>query len=95
MPTLCKVAVLVDKYQWHALMTPHAILWFESLLDIRSLPATIDETSLQRLWIAWLFGMKAHFKALSRHVQQYSCRSIDLTDDSIRLPNKVLSKWTS
>ena len=92
LPTLNKVAVLVDKYQWHELVTPHAISWFDSLLDSRGLPDAFDKTFLMWLWIAWLFGMKDHFKALSRVAQQDACNSIDLTDESIRLSTRALSK---
>jgi hypothetical protein len=92
LPTLDKVAVLVDKYQWHALVTPHAISWFDSLLDSQGLPDAFDETLWMWLFIAWLFGMKDHFKALSRVAQQDACNSIDLTDESIRLSTRALSK---
>jgi len=92
LPMLYKVAVLVDKYQWHALVTPHAISWLDKLLNSRDLPDASGKTLLMQLWIAWLFGMKDHFKALSRIAQQDSCHSIDLTDESIRLPTRAQSK---
>jgi hypothetical protein len=90
LPTL--VAVLVDKYQWHALVTPHAISWFDSLLNSQGLPDASDKAFWIWLFIAWLFGMKDHFKTLSRVAQQDACISIDLTDKSIRLSTRALSK---
>jgi len=92
LPTLEKVAILVDKYQWHALVTPHAISWFDKLLDSQGLPNVFDETLLVWLFIAWLFGMKDHFKALSRVAQQNACNSIDPTDEGSRLSSRVLGK---
>jgi BTB/POZ domain len=92
LPTLDKVAILVDKYQWHALVTPHAISWLDNLLDSRGYPDTIDETLLMWLFIASLFGMKDQFKTLSKVAQQDACSSIDLTDEGIRLSTRVLSK---
>lgn len=92
LPTLDKVAVLVDKYQWHALVTPHAISWFDSLMNSPGLPDVSDKAFWKWLFIAWLFGMKDHFKALSRVAQQDACNSIDLTDKSIRLSTRALSK---
>lgn len=90
--TLANVAVLVDKYQWHELVTPHAISWFDSLLNSQGLPDAFDESLLMWLFIAWLFGMKDHFKAVSRIAQQNACKSIDLTDEKIRLPSRALSR---
>ncbi|KAH8809258.1 hypothetical protein F5884DRAFT_901370 [Xylogone sp. PMI_703] len=90
LPTLNKVAVLVDKYQWHALVTPHAISWFDHLVDSQGLPDAFDENLLMWLWIAWLFEKKDHFKALSRVAQQDACNSIDLADENIRLSTRVL-----
>ncbi|KAN0103381.1 hypothetical protein V8E51_011694 [Hyaloscypha variabilis] len=90
LPTLEKVAILVDKYQWHALVTPHAISWFDKLLDSQGLPNVFDETLLVWLFIAWLFGMKDHFKALSGVAQQNACNSIDLTDEGSRISTRVL-----
>lgn len=92
LPMQYKVAVLVDKYQWHALVTPHATSWFDRLSDSQGFPDAVDDTLLMQLYIAWLFGMKDHFKMLSGIAQQVSCRSIDLTDESIRLPTRALSK---
>jgi hypothetical protein len=89
---LYKIAILVDKYQWHALVTPHATLWFDRLLEPVDFSGTLDETLLMQLYIAWVFGMKDHFKKLSGIAQQVSCNSIDLTDESIRLPTRALSK---
>ena len=89
---LYKIAILVDKYQWHALVAPHATLWFDRLLEPVDFSGTLDETLLMQLYIAWVFGMKDHFKKLSGIAQQVSCNSIDLTDESIRLPTRALSK---
>lgn len=90
--TLNKVAVVADKYQWQALVTPHATSWVGKLLPTRDLLHSLDETLLTLLWIVWIFGMKNHFKILSKIAQQNILNSIDLTDESIRLPATVLSK---
>jgi hypothetical protein len=90
--TLEKVAILVDKYRWHALVTSHAVSWFDNLLDSQGLPNVFDETLMVWLFIAWIFGMKDHFKALSRVAQQDAKNPIDLTDQGIRLPTRVLSR---
>ncbi|KAH8798364.1 hypothetical protein F5884DRAFT_813964 [Xylogone sp. PMI_703] len=87
---LYKVTVLVDKYQWHTLVTPHAILWFDGLVDSQGLPDKFDQTLLMWLWIAWIFERKYHFKVLSRVAQQDACSSIDLKDESIRLSTGTL-----
>jgi hypothetical protein len=92
LPTLEKVAVLVDKYQWHVLVTPRAISWFDRLLNSKGLPDNFDETVLTWLFIAWQFGIKDHFKALSKVAQQDASYSIDLRDESIRLPTRVLGE---
>jgi hypothetical protein len=92
LPTLEKVAILVDKYEWHALVLPYGTSWFDNLAQTRGLPDTFDKTLLVWLWIAWLFGTRDHFKALSRVAQQEANTSIDLADESIRLSSKVLSK---
>lgn len=89
--TLHRVAVLADKYQWHALVAPYATSWFEKLIESTGLPDTIDENLLW-LWIAWLFGMKDHFKSLSNIAQQDASNSINLTDETIRVPSRALSK---
>jgi hypothetical protein len=89
---LYKIAVLVDKYQWQTLMTPHGISWLDNLLESQGLPDAFDETLLMWLWTAWLFGKKDDFKNLSRIAQQNICNPIDLTDENIRLPTSVLSK---
>jgi hypothetical protein len=93
LPTLHKVAVLVDKYQWHELVTPHAISWFDQLSESQGIPITFHETLLMCLWIAWLFRMKDRFKTLSRVAQQDAYDLIDLTDESIGLPTRVIGKW--
>ncbi|KAE8454334.1 hypothetical protein EG329_005259 [Mollisiaceae sp. DMI_Dod_QoI] len=90
LPTLCKVAVLADKYQWHALVTPHVISWFDIFANSHGLPTVFNTNLLMCLWIAWLFRMKDHFKSLSRVAQEDACTSIDLTDESIRLPASIL-----
>ncbi|KAH8803295.1 hypothetical protein F5884DRAFT_711969 [Xylogone sp. PMI_703] len=87
---LYKVTVLVDKYQWHTLVAPHAISWFDGLVDSQGLPDKFDQTLLMWLWIAWIFERKYHFKVLSRVAQQDACNSIDLTDESIRLSTRTL-----
>jgi hypothetical protein len=65
-----KVAVLIDKYQWHALAAPHANSWYYSLLSSQgSLPDGSNPKILTWLWLAWLFDDKDHFKSWSRIVQ--------------------------
>ncbi len=93
LPTLCKVAVLVDKYQWHALVTPHVTSWFDIFVNSHGLPIILNTNLLMCLWIAWLFGMKDRFKSLSGVAQEDACTSIDLADESIRLPASILSKY--
>ncbi|KAF8859492.1 hypothetical protein BDZ45DRAFT_725244 [Acephala macrosclerotiorum] len=88
--TLHKVAVVVDKYQWHALVAPHATSWFDKLVASPGLPDIFNETLLQWLWITWLFGMSDHFRTLSKVAQQDAKNSIDLTDESIRVPTRAL-----
>jgi hypothetical protein len=90
---LNRVTVLVDKYHWHALVTSHAISWYDGLLDSLGLPDAFDETLLTWLWIAWVFGIRRRFKALSQVAMQDARKSIDLTDEAIRLPIRALSKW--
>jgi hypothetical protein len=46
LPTLEKVAVLVDKYQWHTVVTPHATSWFGKLVGSQGLPDVFDNTLL-------------------------------------------------
>ncbi|PMD24653.1 hypothetical protein NA56DRAFT_643173 [Hyaloscypha hepaticicola] len=88
--TLQKVAVLVDKYQWHIPITPHMISWFDGLKDSPEFPIAFDEDLLTWLWIAWLFGMKDQFKSVSRFVQQQACKSIDPMEEGIRVPKRVV-----
>jgi hypothetical protein len=89
-----KVAVLIDKYQWHALAAPHATSWYYGLLNSQSgLPDGSNPKILTWLWLAWLFGVKDHFKSLSRAVQQTICNSISLEDENIRLSDKIIGKW--
>jgi hypothetical protein len=90
--TLQNVAVLVDKYQWHVPITPYAISWFESLQSTPAFPKSFDGDLLTWLWIAWLFGIKDHFKSLSRIAQQEACNSIDPTEVDVRLPEMVVGK---
>lgn len=90
--TLQKVAVLVDKYQWHVPITPHMISWFDGLKNSSEFPIAFDEDLLTWLWIAWLFGMKDHFKSISGFVQQYAGKSIDPTGEDIRLPTRIVCK---
>ncbi|KAE9366922.1 hypothetical protein N431DRAFT_445613 [Stipitochalara longipes BDJ] len=89
-PTLCKVAVLVDKYYWHIPVTPYATSWFDQLLKSHGFPDSFDQKILDWLWIAWLFGMKDHFKKISRVAQQDACTSTDLMDEGIRLPTRII-----
>jgi hypothetical protein len=95
LPTFYKVAVLVDKYQWHGLVTPHATSWFDRHVNSQGLQDVFDNSLLTWLWISWLFGMKDHFKTLSRVAQQNASKPIDLADESIRLSTIVLRKWHS
>ena len=90
--TLQNVAVLVDKYQWHVPITPHAISWFDGLESTPAFPKSFDGDLLTWLWIAWLFGIKDHFKSLSRIAQQEGCNSIDPMEVDIRLPERVVGK---
>jgi hypothetical protein len=92
LPMLHKVAVLVDKYQWHVPLTPYAVLWFEDLANNEGFPKSFDESTLMWLWIAWLFGMKNHFKSLSRIAQQDARNTIDPTEEGIRLPTRIIGK---
>jgi hypothetical protein len=90
--TLQKVAVLVDKYQWHKAMTPHMISWFDSLRSSPVFPRSYSKDVLTLLWIAWLFGMKDQFKTVSGFAQQHACKPIDPTEEDIRLPKGVVGK---
>jgi hypothetical protein len=90
--TLQNVAVLVDKYQWHVPITPYVISWFDGLQSTPAFPKSFDGELLTWLWIAWLFGIRDHFKSLSRIAQQQACKSIDPTEEDIRLPKRVAGK---
>jgi hypothetical protein len=92
LPTLHKVAVLVDKYQWHVPITPYAVLWFDGLANNEGFPKSFDGSTLMWLWIAWLFGMKDHFKSVSKIAQQDARNSIDPTQEGIRLPTSIIGK---
>jgi len=87
-----KVAILIDKYQWHALVTPHATSWYEGLMKSLGPPDGSDLEILTWLWLAWLFGVRDHFNSLSKAVQQTMCNSISLEDENIRLPGKIIGK---
>jgi hypothetical protein len=88
-----KVAVLIDKYQWHGLGVSHATSWYYGLLNSQSGPLDgSNPNTLTWLWLAWLFGIKDSFKCLSRAVQQTICNSISLEDENIRLPSKIVGK---
>lgn len=90
---LDRLATLVDKYEWHALVTPRARMSFDSLVQSKGLPHRFDQDLLKWLWISWVFGIKDHFKTLSRVAQQDACQPINLEDRNIRLPTSVLSKY--
>ncbi|KUJ11366.1 uncharacterized protein LY89DRAFT_723173 [Mollisia scopiformis] len=90
LPMLNKVAIIVDKYQWHELITPHATSYFDSLMNVHGPWKSFDKDLLIYLWIAWLFGMKDHFETLSKAAQHEATSSIDFTDERIRLPVRVL-----
>lgn len=88
---LKNVAILVDKYQWHALVAPHAARWYELLRTKVNLDYT-DSTSLDYLWMAWVFGLKDHFNFLSYQLVYNMEDWIDPEDYGIRLPSRILGK---
>lgn len=90
--TLQNVAVLIDKYQWHAPITPHVISWFDDLQSTPAFSNSFDEDLLMWLWIAWLFGIRDHFKSLSRIAQQHACKPIQLIEENNRLPARIVGK---
>lgn len=92
LPLLYKVAVLVDKYQWHDLVAPRAVSWYDKIVQVRKLPDTFGDDVLMWLWMAWLFGMKEHFKTLSSVAQQDACNPISVTEENIRVPTRVLCR---
>ncbi|KAH7112792.1 hypothetical protein B0J11DRAFT_619450 [Dendryphion nanum] len=93
--TLHNVATLVDKYQFHATVSPQAVSWFNRLKASQELPDTFDETLLMRLWVAWVFRIKDRFKELSRVAQQCATKPIDPGDEKILLPSGVLKDINS
>ncbi|CZR66800.1 uncharacterized protein PAC_16701 [Phialocephala subalpina] len=77
--------------EWHELVKPSAIAWFTKLAnDPYFLHTLWKDTLWQCLWIAWVFGMKDHFKLLSEIAQGDGRAPIDLTDESIRLPSRII-----
>lgn len=49
---LTKVAVLVDKYQWHSLVAPHAESWLGSLVAASDVQKASKDDTLTWLWMA-------------------------------------------
>ncbi|KAH8805128.1 hypothetical protein F5884DRAFT_885137 [Xylogone sp. PMI_703] len=88
--TLYSVSILVDKYGWHALVTPHAISWLDNLLGSGDYSHVSHHDLLTWLWIAWLFGAKQYFILFSRVTQLFIYNSIDVMDENIRLPTRIL-----
>lgn len=94
LPLLDKIATLVDKYEWHSVVNPHVTNWFAELKLREGLPETFNDKLLKWLWILWVFGLKTHFKTLSKVAQQDASSPIDLEDENVHLPNSVLSKYS-
>lgn len=92
--TLEGITILVDKFQWHTLVTPHATAWFDNLIELEGRPNRFDKNLLVWLFIAWQFGIQDDFKYLSKVAQQDSPTSIDTHDESIRLSTRIIGKST-
>lgn len=90
-PILEKVTVLVDKFQWHALVAPHATSWYESLAGNRTM--AYHPVLLTWIWIAFVFSIQHRFKMFSQIVIREMSKSLDPKDEKIRLPTPVISKW--
>lgn len=90
--TFGKVTILVDKYMFYELLGPHPTMWFEKLRSSAGPQAPPIKDIIILLSIAWQFGLKEHFKALTGIVQQGICASIDPADCSNRLPTRVVGK---
>jgi len=90
-----KIATLVDKHEWHALVNPYATHWFDKLAMSDGLSTTFDDKLLSWLWMAWVFELKDHFKSLSRIAQQCATQPLDTKDEYIRLPQSVIRKFST
>lgn len=88
-----KVTILVDKYQWHALVNSHAKSWFDSVLDQVGIPQGFYATLLTWLWISLVCGIGHRFNTFSRIAMQHSSRSVSLTDEMTRVPARVISTY--
>ena len=92
LPSLLRVAVLVDKYRWHGAATDCKGVWMMNLQASEGLPDCFGKRLLDWLWIVWVFGMKDYFEALSKVAQQDARASINLKNESIRLPVAILGE---
>lgn len=88
--TLYNLATLIDKFQFDVPVLALSRAWFEKLVASRGLPVTFDESLLKWLWIAWTFKIHHHFPELTRVAMWCGIRTIDLMDEKILLPSKIL-----
>ncbi|KAF2436229.1 hypothetical protein EJ08DRAFT_645232 [Tothia fuscella] len=86
---LYQVAILVDKFQWHDLMGPMSASWFMALVQPK-FPDAFSTEVVQYLWIAWVFGLEACFKKLTRLAMQDNRNPIDWKKENTRLPERVI-----
>jgi hypothetical protein len=87
-----KIATITDKYEWHELVTPFGIDWFDKIVLQDGLPSDFNDKLLDWLWISWVFGHKENFKSLSKTAQQYAPTPINTRDENIRLPKSILGE---
>ena len=89
-PWLHRIAMLVEKYHWHSVLSP-AKCWFENLVESQGLPESFGSTLMSWLWVAWTMERRHEFNVLSKIAQHDAPRSIHLTDE-LGLPTRVLGK---
>lgn len=91
--TLINITMLVDKYQWHELVTPHATHWFETIKpQIISKFSSLPSNMQIKVFVGDL-GLRTRRSLQNSYMtMEHSLHTIDTSDPEVLLPTRVMSK---